>query len=99
MDYSNEAQGVHSLTDVPVFAMGPCQELFGGVYGNIDIFFNMAECLGLARGSGAEGGNTTLPTTQIPFTGAAAPRNGVQRGLMVGMLVFQLCIGWVVVNM
>lgn len=25
-----EAQGVHSLTDVPVFAMGPCQEKFGG---------------------------------------------------------------------
>lgn len=25
-------QGVHSLTDVPVFAMGPCQELFGGKY-------------------------------------------------------------------
>ncbi|KAI9766180.1 MAG: hypothetical protein M1840_006747 [Geoglossum simile] len=23
-------QGVHSLTDVPVFAMGPCQELFAG---------------------------------------------------------------------
>jgi alkaline phosphatase len=37
-----EPQGVHSLTDVPVFAMGPCQELFGGVYGNIDIFFGMA---------------------------------------------------------
>ncbi|KAI9052612.1 hypothetical protein LZ554_003955 [Drepanopeziza brunnea f. sp. 'monogermtubi'] len=46
-----ENQGVHSLTDVPVFAMGPCQELFGGVYGNTDIFFNMASCLGLARGS------------------------------------------------
>lgn len=27
-----EAQGVHSLTDVPVFAMGPCQELFGGMF-------------------------------------------------------------------
>lgn len=40
--------GVHSLTDVPVFAKGPCQELFGGVYNSIDIFFNMAECLGLA---------------------------------------------------
>lgn len=26
----SESQGVHSLTDVPVFAMGPCQELFGG---------------------------------------------------------------------
>jgi alkaline phosphatase len=62
-------QGVHSLTDVPVFAMGPCQELFGGksilippkhplgafhdreigVYNSIDIFFNMAECLGLSQ--------------------------------------------------
>lgn len=44
-------QGVHSLTDVPVFAMGPCQELFGGVYNSIDIFYGMAECFGLARGS------------------------------------------------
>ncbi|CAO2657728.1 Nn.00g038540.m01.CDS01 [Neocucurbitaria sp. VM-36] len=44
-------QGVHSLTDVPVFAMGPCQELFGGVYNSIDIFYGMAECFGLARGT------------------------------------------------
>lgn len=43
-------QGVHSLTDVPVFAMGPCQELFGGVYNSIDIFYGMAECFGLAQG-------------------------------------------------
>lgn len=50
---TDEAQGVHSLTDVPIFAMGPCQELFGGVYGNVDIFFKMSECLGLSRtGSG-----------------------------------------------
>ncbi|KAI4089743.1 MAG: hypothetical protein LQ344_005204 [Seirophora lacunosa] len=41
--------GVHSLTDVPVFAQGPCQEMFSGVYNNIEIFFNMAACLGLAR--------------------------------------------------
>ncbi|KAI4213194.1 MAG: hypothetical protein LQ351_004140 [Letrouitia transgressa] len=45
----NNAQGVHSLTDVPVFAQGPCQERFGGVYNNIDVFFNIAACLGLAR--------------------------------------------------
>jgi alkaline phosphatase len=44
-------QGVHSLTDVPVFAMGPCQELFGGVYSSVDIFANMAKCFGLARGA------------------------------------------------
>lgn len=66
----HEVQGVHSLTDVPVFAMGPCQEMFGGVYSNIDIFFNMANCLGLARGNNATG---TMP--QVPgvaFTGAAS---------------------------
>ncbi|KAL8940096.1 MAG: hypothetical protein Q9216_003005 [Gyalolechia sp. 2 TL-2023] len=45
----SNAQGVHSLQDVPVFAQGPCQEMFGGVYNNIDIFFNMAACLGLGR--------------------------------------------------
>lgn len=49
---TSEAQGVHSLTDVPVFATGPCSETFGGVYGNIDIFYKMANCLGLARPNG-----------------------------------------------
>ncbi|KAF2433356.1 alkaline phosphatase [Tothia fuscella] len=44
----DQAQGVHSLTDVPVFAMGPCQEKFGGVYSAIDIFYGMAECFGLS---------------------------------------------------
>jgi hypothetical protein len=29
----DSAQGVHSLTDVPVFAMGPCQADFGGKFG------------------------------------------------------------------
>lgn len=42
-------QGVHSLTDVPVFAMGPCQTDFGGVYNNVNIFHQMAGCLGLSR--------------------------------------------------
>ncbi|KAF2199028.1 alkaline phosphatase-like protein [Delitschia confertaspora ATCC 74209] len=46
----SDDQGVHSLTDVPVFAMGPCQERFGGVYSSTDVFFGMAECLGLGRG-------------------------------------------------
>ncbi|KAI0135819.1 alkaline phosphatase-like protein [Daldinia grandis] len=45
----SESAGVHSLTDVAVFAMGPCQNDFGGTYGNIDIFYKIASCLGLAR--------------------------------------------------
>lgn len=53
-------QGVHSLTDVPVFARGPCQDLFGGVYGNVDVFFGMAECLGLSRPSPGGGSNGTV---------------------------------------
>lgn len=40
-------QGVHSLTDVPLFAQGPCQEEFGGVYNSVEVFFYMASCLGL----------------------------------------------------
>ncbi|PQE26577.1 alkaline phosphatase protein [Rutstroemia sp. NJR-2017a BBW] len=92
-----EAQGVHSLTDVPVFAMGPCQELFGGVYGNIDIFFNMAECLGLARGSSVSPSNSASPSptsTLAPLPVSAAPAHRVQRGLWVGILIFQITIGW-----
>lgn len=46
---TSQEQGVHSLTDVPVFAKGPCQELFGGVYNNIDVFYGLAECLGLGQ--------------------------------------------------
>lgn len=52
-------QGVHSLTDVPVFAQGPCQADFTGVYSSIDIFYKMTACLGLSRtspGSGAGSG-------------------------------------------
>jgi hypothetical protein len=46
---TSESQGVHSLTDVPVYAMGPCQADFGGTYSNIDVFYKMANCLGLAQ--------------------------------------------------
>lgn len=52
---TDESQGVHSLTDVPVYAWGPCQETFGGTYNNVDIFYKIANCLGLARGGGGLG--------------------------------------------
>ncbi|PSK55715.1 1,3-beta-glucanosyltransferase [Elsinoe australis] len=68
---ADQAQGVHSLTDVPVFARGPCQELFGGVYNNIDLFFGMAECLGLSRTTpergGHSGGNGTYGRPPRPY--------------------------------
>lgn len=48
---TDSPSGVHSLTDVPVYAQGPCQEIFGGTYNNIDVFYHMAECLGLSRSS------------------------------------------------
>ena len=44
----DEARGVHSLTDVPVFSQGPCQEHFSGVINSVDIFFGIAECFGLS---------------------------------------------------
>ncbi|KAL1901574.1 hypothetical protein Cpir12675_000443 [Ceratocystis pirilliformis] len=44
---SHEPSGVHSITDVPVFSRGPCQNDFGGVYNNVDVFYKIAQCLGL----------------------------------------------------
>jgi alkaline phosphatase len=52
---TSEAVGVHSLTDVPVYALGPCQETFSGTFNNIDIFYKIANCLGLAREEGDTG--------------------------------------------
>jgi alkaline phosphatase len=40
-----ESQGVHSLTDVPVYAKGPGHEIFRGVYNSVDIFQKMAAVL------------------------------------------------------
>ncbi len=45
---TTQSQGVHSLTDVPVYAWGPCQDTFGGTYDNVDVFYKIANCLGLA---------------------------------------------------
>ncbi|PHH69430.1 hypothetical protein CDD82_7771 [Ophiocordyceps australis] len=47
---TDDAQGVHSLTDVPVYALGPCHETFGGTFNNVDVFYKIAACLGLAPG-------------------------------------------------
>ncbi|KAF8638298.1 hypothetical protein AX17_002318 [Amanita inopinata Kibby_2008] len=46
---TDQAQGVHSLTDVPVFANGPASETFRGVYNNVDIFFKIADALALGQ--------------------------------------------------
>lgn len=56
---TNQASGVHSLTDVPIYAWGPCQNTFSGTFNNVDIFYKIANCLGLAqdKGSGANACN------------------------------------------
>lgn len=79
--------------------MGPCSETFGGVYGNIDIFFNMAECLGLARSSNATGTLGGGSGGASPVKSGAVPRNSVQRGLLAGMMGLMGAIWWGVVNM
>ena len=50
-----QPHGVHSLTDVPIFAMGPCQQDFQGTRDSTEIFFGIAECLGLGRRWGRKG--------------------------------------------
>ncbi|KAF9449517.1 alkaline phosphatase-like protein [Macrolepiota fuliginosa MF-IS2] len=54
----DEAQGVHSLTDVSVFSKGPGSDAFRGVFNSIDIFYKIADALGLGdTGKGQEHGN------------------------------------------
>lgn len=48
---SDQAQGVHSLTDVPVYASGPGSEAFRGIYNSIDIFYKIADALALGKES------------------------------------------------
>lgn len=42
-------QGVHSLTDVPVYAWGPGSELFRGIQNSVDIAFHIAIALDLGK--------------------------------------------------
>lgn len=53
---TSQAQGVHSLVDVPVYAWGPGSSLFRGVYSNVEIAFKVAQALGLGSSS-----NVTAP--------------------------------------
>ncbi|KAF9915605.1 hypothetical protein BX616_005749 [Lobosporangium transversale] len=46
---ANEAVGVHSLQDVPIFATGPGANLFSGVQDNTEIFHKIAHLLGLGE--------------------------------------------------
>ena len=70
--------GVHSLSDVPVYAMGPCSNYFVGSYDNTDIYFAMAQCLGLSRtggnpsGSNSTGGNYSSSASGSSASGSSA---------------------------
>ncbi|CDZ97713.1 alkaline phosphatase [Phaffia rhodozyma] len=48
---TDEPQGVHSLTDVPVYAWGPGHELFRGIQNSVDIAFKIAVALNLGQTS------------------------------------------------
>jgi alkaline phosphatase len=54
-----EDNGVHSMTQVPVFAYGPGAHLFGRVMDNTEVFFNFAHALGL-------GGNDDCECIDVP---------------------------------
>jgi alkaline phosphatase len=43
----SSSTGVHTLQDVPVFAMGPGEEAFAGTYHQSEIFFSMAAAISL----------------------------------------------------
>jgi alkaline phosphatase len=68
----NSSTGVHTLQDVPVFAMGPGAELVQGSYHQREIFYVMASALGLDPS--AEGGMVAVQpeVSTAGFTVSAA---------------------------
>ncbi|KXN68392.1 alkaline phosphatase-like protein [Conidiobolus coronatus NRRL 28638] len=58
-------QGVHSMTQLPVFAYGPGSHLFGRVMDNTEIFFNFAHALGLG-GSEKDGECIKVTADRVP---------------------------------
>jgi len=72
--------------------MGPCQELFGGVYNNIDVFFNMAACLGLGRSTNATGQYSN--TTYSPVAGAITNKAAVSEVPTVMKALAVLALGF-----
>ncbi|KAF8987802.1 hypothetical protein BGZ52_002665 [Haplosporangium bisporale] len=45
----DQSVGVHSLQDVPLFAMGPGSEAFAGIMDNTEVFHKIADALGLGN--------------------------------------------------
>lgn len=88
--HTKEEQGVHSLTDVPVYAMGPCALDFGGTYDNTDVFAKMASCLGLARRNNATGDLAELRNItqhhKIPHGAGTALEAKVWVPIVVGLM-------------
>ncbi|KAL8291314.1 hypothetical protein RQP46_002292 [Phenoliferia psychrophenolica] len=70
------SSGVHSLTDVPVYAWGPGCELFRGIQNSVDIAFHMALALDLGQ---------TRNVTYVPKEKKAKDgKNGTEVKVAVG---------------
>jgi len=80
-----DTQAVHTLQDVPVNAMGPGAECFSGYLDNTDVFFCLANALGLDPRTGTSlNGGTAAPTA--PATKSASIPLAVL-ALVIGGLV------------
>ena len=51
-----DGSSVHTLQDVPIFASGPGAEVFGRVMDNTEVFFGMADAIGLDPSASAPEG-------------------------------------------
>jgi alkaline phosphatase len=82
----NSGSGVHTLADVPVFGTGPGSEALVGVYHQSEIFFVMANAIGLDP-SAADGKTTAALNSASPVaaSGVATDFNGLLM-LVIGVV-------------
>ncbi len=70
----NTTSSVHTLQDVPIYAQGPGSEFFGRAMENTEVFFGMANAIGLdpAAMDGMAAPTETFASTAVEFEGMGA---------------------------
>lgn len=81
----NSTSSVHTLQDVPVYATGPGAEYFGRVMENVEVFFGMANALGLDP---REMGEASMDSNDVAQSGFP-----VEGGILGGIALVVIIAG------
>ncbi|MFB6364081.1 alkaline phosphatase [Paenibacillus elgii] len=92
---SADSQGVHTADDVPLMAYGPGSQYFKGTMDNTDVFFGMANALGLNVSDAKSDGKNWIPLANfVNMMGGTVKYNASAREITI-----QINDGTIVLNL